>query len=96
VQTIRPSIPNEPGTVIVMESTAKGVGSLFHNEWRSAVAGESGYDPVFVAWHEIELYQKEIIPGEADKFIDTVFADKYLTFLWNEGATLEGINWYKW
>lgn len=96
LQTIRPSIPSAPGTLIVMESTAKGVGSLFHNEWLSAKAGESGYDPVFVAWHEIEMYQKDIEPEELDKFIDTVFNDPYLAFLWKEGATLEGINWYRW
>ena len=83
-----------PGTLIVLESTAKGVGSLFHHEWTSASNGESGYVPVFVPWFEIELYQKEIEPESMDKFIDTVFSDTYLSFLWNEGASLQGINWY--
>lgn len=94
VQTIRPSIPNEPGTLIVLESTAKGVGSMFHHEWTSAVQGESGYTPVFVPWFEIEMYQEAIGSENVSAFIDKVFSDAYYQFLWDEGASLQGINWY--
>ena len=94
VQTIRPSIPSEPGTLIVLESTAKGVGSMFHHEWTSAVEGESGYTPVFVPWFEIEMYQEAIGSENVSAFIDKVFSDAYYQFLWDEGASLEGINWY--
>lgn len=37
-----------PLTVIVMESTANGVGNFFHTEWLRAKAGQSDKRPVFV------------------------------------------------
>jgi hypothetical protein len=84
--------------MVVMESTAKGVGNFFYDEWMSAVKGESGYDPIFVSWFDIEMYRDPI--EDMDKFI-TSLDEKYLSdgtpfwYLWELGATLEGINWYK-
>ncbi len=40
-----------PETMIVMESTANGVGTFFHKEYLAAKEGISLYKPVFVAWH---------------------------------------------
>jgi hypothetical protein len=92
IQTIVGSIPNIPGTMIVKESTAKGIGNYFHNAWMEAVAGRSNDIPVFVAWHEIAMYQTEITGG-MQEFVES-FTD-YDKFLWQSGATLEGINWYR-
>jgi hypothetical protein len=91
IQTLRGSVPPDPYTMIVMESTAKGVGNFFHNEWLAAKEGRSSYDPVFVAWWEIEMYRKKI--DDLDSFINNM--NDYDWFLWQLGATLEGINWYK-
>ena len=46
-------------TMIVMESTAKGMGNYFHREYVAAVNGESQFDAMFVAWWEIEMYRLE-------------------------------------
>lgn len=46
-------------TMIVMESTAKGVGNYFHREYMAAARGDSQFDAMFVAWWEIELYRLE-------------------------------------
>lgn len=90
-QSIRASVPMQPYTVAVLESTAKGVGNFFHSEWLAAVEGKSAYRPVFIAWWEIELYLKPI--DNFHEFCETMTAhDEYL---WALGATLEGINWYK-
>ena len=96
VQAIRATIPNVPLSMVVLESTAKGVGNYFHQEWLDAYNGISGYDPVFVAWFEIEMYQLELPKNK--KGGKMAFIDKMTTydwFLWESGATLEGINWYK-
>lgn len=90
VQSIRAAIANVPYSIAVLESTAKGVGNFFHREWLEAVAGRSAYDPVFVAWWEIELYWKPI--SDYAKFIKTM--PDYGWVLWNLGASLESINWY--
>jgi hypothetical protein len=92
IQTIVASVPNIPGTMIVKESTAKGVGNYFHSAWQDAVNGRSNDAPVFVAWYEIAMYQKDIT-GSAQEFVES-FTD-YEQFLWQNGATLEGINWYR-
>lgn len=37
------AIPKEPGTEIILESTANGIGNYFHKMWREAERGESEY-----------------------------------------------------
>jgi hypothetical protein len=90
-QSLRSAVPYVPYSVIVLESTAKGVGNFFHNEWLSAIEGKSHYAPVFVPWWQIEMYRSEIL--DYDLFIQNM--TEYDWFLWGIGATLEGINWYK-
>lgn len=45
---------NVPSTLIMLESTANGVGNTFHREWLRAETGESGFAPVFIGWWEME------------------------------------------
>lgn len=98
VQSLRGTIQRYPYTMVVLESTAKGVGNFFHTEYLNAVEGRSGYTPVFVSWLEIEIYRLPI--DDYEKFINNTFFGtdqakaEYSWFLWDEGATLEGINWY--
>jgi hypothetical protein len=92
VQSIRSTVPTIPDSLIVMESTAKGVGNFFHREWHAAKKGTSSYDPVFVPWFEIERYQNSI--KDYTEFISWMQTDVYARFLWSIGATLEGIKWY--
>ncbi len=44
------AIPNEPGTEVILESTANGVGGVFYELWKEAEAGESQYIAIFVPW----------------------------------------------
>lgn len=91
MQSIIGSISDDPMTLVALESTAKGVGNFFHRRWLDAKAGVSGYDPVFVPWFEIELYQKKLTVPYPE-FISQM--NEYAWYLWSLGATLEGINWY--
>ena len=94
VQSIAGTVPLEPYSVIVMESTAKGVGNFFHREWNKAVSGESGYTPVFVAWWEIDMYS---LPFPDDlaclEFIRSM--NEQERYFFSLGATLEAIQWYR-
>lgn len=89
-QSLQATVPDVPDTFVLMESTAKGVGNFFHNQWLKAERGESIYEPVFVPWFEIENYQKEV--PDYHKFIKSW--GEYEWFLWDLGATIEGIYWY--
>ena len=59
-QSIKASIPRVECSVVAIESTAKGVGNFFHNEWIAAKEGTSGYVPIFIPWWTIDMYWKPI------------------------------------
>jgi len=55
------TIPKKPGTIVVIESTAQGVGNFFEQMWNRAVNGESEYEPLFFPWHRHPEYTAEAI-----------------------------------
>lgn len=100
-----------PYTMIVYESTANGVGNFFHNEYVAAKAPDikSQFEPLFISWFDIELYQQPFSNrDELTSFATWLYDNrlnpsarsdreecgKYLWWLWEIGATLEGIHWY--
>ena len=87
---LRAGISNSPNTVIILESTGKGAGGLFHSEYKAAKKGMCGYAPIFVPWY---VHKNHIEPiDNYELFIDNM--TEYDWFMWGEGATLEGIKWY--
>lgn len=83
-----------PYSVIVYESTAKGIGNFFHTQWLNATDPEkkSAFAPVFVEWFLIDMYSETLsIPVE--DFINGM--SEYEWMLFDKGATLEAINWYR-
>lgn len=87
---LRQTIPNKHGSIIVLESTANGVGNWFHDEWNAATAGESDYIPLFFPWWQHPEYsyptglntQTELLPDERE--------------IMRYGATYENIEWRRW
>ena len=57
------AVPNTPGTMVVLESTANGVGGYFYDMWHQAVRGENDFTPMFFAWHEHPEYTMPVPPG---------------------------------
>lgn len=113
ISSVAGAILYEDSTMIVYESTAKGTGNFFHTEWIRANKDANDPDksamvPVFVAWFEIDMYQRAFESNKerqefADWLIDNRDSDKpngapdagkYYWYLWTIGATLENINWY--
>ena len=90
IRSMSGTIPIEPMTMIVLESTANGVGNYFHTEWQRAKSGHSDKTPVFVPWHEIEIYQLRVT--DAAKLVAEL--DDYEKALWDDRCTLEQVNWY--
>ncbi|MGB9045479.1 MAG: hypothetical protein WCC81_23840 [Pseudolabrys sp.] len=58
------TVPDLPGTEIIIESTANGYND-FHSQWRNAEAGESEFLPVFLSWSLDAAYRKELPEGFA-------------------------------
>jgi hypothetical protein len=57
------AIPDMPGTEVVLESTANGVGGEFHERWQQAEAGIGDYIAVFIPWFWQEEYRRAVPPG---------------------------------
>ncbi|MEE0961421.1 MAG: hypothetical protein U0L54_02600 [Bacteroidales bacterium] len=91
-RSVTSSILPLPYTMVVVESTANGTGNWFHTEWLKASRGESDKLPLFVAWFEIEMYAMPLPIPEED-FINSM--SPYEWQLWELGATLQAINWYR-
>lgn len=56
------TVPNAPGTEIILESTANGVTGEFYEKWQQAEAGIGDYIAIFVPWFWSDEYYR--IPPE--------------------------------
>ncbi len=99
-----------PDTMIVYESTANGVGNFFHNEYLAARDNpRSQFSSLFISWYDIEQntlgfdseaeredFARWLVDHRTatDARTDREEPGRYLWWLWQQGATLEGINWY--
>lgn len=91
ISSIVSSIPISPYTVVVMESTAKGEGDYFYNEYQAAKQGKSDKEPLFIPWFLIPIYTLPV--SDYKTLIETL--SPYENFLWEKGVTLEAIAWYR-
>lgn len=44
------TVPSAPGTEIIVESTANGIGNIYHELWEKASQRKGGWEPVFIPW----------------------------------------------
>ena len=79
-------------TMIVMESTANGVGNFFHKEWLRACAGESDKRPVFIPWYYINIYS---LPVNDPEEITSTLDDYERDLMDLYGCTVEQVSWYR-
>jgi hypothetical protein len=93
-------------TLVILESTANGVGGYFYNMWQQAIRGENDFIPIFLPWFTDKEYTKPF-KSEKDKelFAElvnyTYKNDKgedihtyYWTLMNDFELTLEQLNWY--
>lgn len=57
------AVPDLPGTEIILESTANGIGGEFHERWQQAEAGIGDYQAIFIPWFWSEEYRRPLPPG---------------------------------
>ena len=51
------TVPDAPGTIVIMESTGNGVMNYFHRAVLNALAGRSEYEVFFIPWFDNPDYQ---------------------------------------
>jgi hypothetical protein len=73
------TVPDLPGTEIIIESTANGYND-FHSLWRKAETGESEFMPIFLPWSLDPGYRREVdidflMTGDEKKLAETYGLD---------------------
>jgi hypothetical protein len=59
---IMQAVAEAPGTEIILESTANGIGNVFHSLWKRAERGESEFEAIFIPWFWHEEYERPLPP----------------------------------
>lgn len=85
------AMSNDEDSVIIMESTAFGIGGMFHETWQRAVAGENEYRPVFLSWLEDERLRLPLSDEERARWDWTSPEERNYAELW--GLSLEQAKW---
>ncbi len=80
---------------IVLESTPKGMGGLFHEVWTEASKGDTEWTPIFLAWWEDDRNQLELDPDGREEVLDTL-TDRERHLAETKGVTPEQLAWYRW
>lgn len=84
------SVPNKHGSIVVLESTANGVGNWFHDQWLASENGDSDYVPLFFPWYQHYEYR---MPTRLCTPSELTADERELLRL---GAIYEGIEWRRW
>ena len=82
------AVPAEAGTMVIIESTAKGY-DHFKEMWDMAESGQSDFIPVFFAWFESPEYRREVPPG-------TVWTEEERELQKRYGLDEEQLAWRRW
>lgn len=82
------AVPDLPGTEIILESTANGIGGEFHARWQQAELGIGDYIAIFVPWFWQPEYAREVPrdfqPDEDERRYQAIY-----------GLTLEQVVWMR-
>lgn len=87
-QGVLQAISDEPGTEIILESTANGIGNYFHSMWLSAMSGDSDYQAIFLPWYwqqEYRTFQEGFTLNEEEQALFDAYS--------YDGLTKEHLNW---
>lgn len=85
---IMQSVPDDPNTMVVIESTANGY-DHFKELWDGAVSGENAWTPVFLPWYLEKGYRKAVPPG-------TEWTEEEEALRRDFGLDDEQLQWRRW
>lgn len=100
------SVADNMETLVILESTANGVGGYFYDMWQQAMKGENDFVPIFLPWFTDSGYTRPFKDKDERKtFIDmveqTYCDDKgntvytyYHNLIEAVGVNYEQLNWY--
>lgn len=90
---LRQTLHQVHGTMIVLESTANGIGNWFFNTWEAAAAGDSEYTPLFFPWWRHPEYTGSYISIPTAKLQHLDEDERLLVRL---GVDDDHLTWRRW
>lgn len=95
---LQQSVPENHGTIMLVESTANGIGNHFYNLWNDAVEGVSDYTPMFFPWWRHPEYQ---LPTSLSSRLELDPEERHLLKLMHEASydtdqVYRRIHWRRW
>jgi hypothetical protein len=90
------AVPDDPDTMVIIESTANGLGGPFYEKWEEACdpAKDSAYVPIFFAWFEEPRYRMKLHMAP-DAFQNTL-RDEEWQLKQKYNLDLEQLHWRRW
>jgi hypothetical protein len=100
-------VPDEPNTLIVLESTANGLGNDYHTRWQEVYTASdrieiipnvawksatSNFVAIFISWLIDDEYTKQFESPEARALFETTLTKIEISLI-GRGATLEHLLW---
>lgn len=90
VASLLETVPDEEvmdkPSMMFLESTAKGRGNYFHNEFKAAVSGDNNFMPFFFPWWILDTYERD----HGEPLGDLTDYEKFLFELMAKGHTVAG------
>lgn len=101
------TVPDQPNTLVVLESTANGIGGEFYDRWQEIYANDqrvtiipnvawyspdSGYVAIFISWLIDDEYTLSYADEKERKHFENTLSDDERSLIRN-GATLEHLKW---
>ena len=89
------AVPDEDATEVILESTANGLGNLFHQKWSDAERGIGDFIAIFVPWFWQDEYRKVLPDGfvrteEENQYAETYgLSDEQIAWRRNKTAELK-------
>jgi hypothetical protein len=87
------TVPDQKNTLVVIESTANGIGGWFYDTWQDAMNGDNDYIPIFLAWFDLPEYTKDFEnTTQKENLLKSI--DEYeISLLKNYNLVPEQLNW---
>lgn len=87
------TVPDLPGTEVIYESTANGVGNFFHQQWKAAEAGISEFIAIFIPWYWQDEYKKSVPddfqPSQVERDLIDQYELTYEQLVWRRAKIVE-------
>lgn len=99
MNAVMQAIPDNPGTIVFLESTANGLGGdgeYFYNLIQDAMAKKTDFELIFLPWYLMPEYSLAFDFGEEKTQLETTLNDYENSIQRRHDLTLEQLHWRRW